>query len=75
MKCVICRHGETAAGHTTVTLERGGTTLVFKAVPAAVCENCGEAYVDESTTAELLRQAEAAAAASVEVEVRAYVAA
>ena len=75
MRCLICRHGETAAGSTTVTLERGGTTLVFKAVPAAVCENCGEAYVDEATTAELLRQAEAAAAASVEVEVRSYVAA
>ncbi len=73
MRCFICGHGETAAGSTTVTLERGGTTLVFKAVLAVVCENCGEAYVDEATTAELLRQAEAAASVEVEVEVRSYV--
>lgn len=34
MKCVICKHGETQVGTTTVTLERGGLTLVVKAVPA-----------------------------------------
>ena len=54
MKCVICKHGETHPAVTTVTLEQGGMTLVFKGVPAEVCQNCGEAYLDETTTARLL---------------------
>ena len=75
IKCVICKHGETHAGTTTVTLTRGGMTLVFRGVPAQVCDTCGEEYVDEATTAHLLAVAEEAAAAGVQVEVREYVAA
>ncbi|MBZ0292952.1 MAG: type II toxin-antitoxin system MqsA family antitoxin [Anaerolineae bacterium] len=73
MKCVICKHGETRPGMVTVTLERNGSTLVFKNVPAQVCENCGEAYVDEATTEQLLRSAEAAVTAGVQVEIREFV--
>lgn len=75
MKCTICKHGETQAGAVTVTLERGNTTLVFKNVPAQVCENCGEAYVDAATTEHLLHAAEAAVSAGVQVEVRDFAAA
>ena len=75
MNCVVCKHGETEAGEVTVTLERGGTTLVVKKVPAQVCENCGEEYVGEAVAAALLRKAEEAARAGVEVEVRHYAAA
>jgi YgiT-type zinc finger domain-containing protein len=75
MKCVICRQGETASGRVTVTLERGSTTLVFKHVPAQVCTNCGEAYVDETVTAQLLEAAEAALQAGVQVEIRTFAAA
>jgi len=56
-------------------LERGETTLVFKHVPAQVCENCGEAYIDEATTRDLLATAEAAVKGGVRVEVRDFVAA
>jgi len=73
MKCVICRSGETRPGTTTVTLERGGTTLVFRKTPARVCENCGEAYVDAQTTGQLLEAAEAALRAGVQVDVREFV--
>ena len=72
MKCVICRHGETQPGATTVTLERGGGTFVFKSVPAEVCAVCGEAYVSEAVTARLLSMAEEASRAGVETEIRAY---
>lgn len=75
MRCAICKHGETQPGHTTLTLTRGQLTLVIKHVPAEVCDNCGEAYVDEQTTTQLLAAAETAAAAGVQVEVREYVAA
>jgi YgiT-type zinc finger domain-containing protein len=74
MNCVICKQSETAAAIVTVTLERGPTTLVFKRVPAQVCENCGESYLDESTSRRLLEQAEAAVRPGVEVEIRTYAA-
>ena len=70
MKCVICKHGETKAGQTTVTLERGQTVVVFRNVPAQVCANCGEAYVSEEVTAQLFQEAEEAVQARVQVDVR-----
>lgn len=75
MKCVICQQGETQLGTTTVTLERGGMTLVVKAVPAQVCENCGETYVDEDVAARLLALVDQAVDAGVQVDIRAYTAA
>jgi YgiT-type zinc finger domain-containing protein len=74
MKCVICKHGETRPGRTTVTLERGGATLVVKGVPAQVCDSCGEAYVDENTTSQLVGIAEEALRAGVQVDVREFAA-
>lgn len=73
MKCLICKQGETKPGKTTVTLERNGMTLVFKGVPANVCVNCGEEYVDEKTTKQLLKAAEEAAKAGVQVDIREYI--
>lgn len=58
-----------------MTLERGGSTLVFKNVPSRVCPNCGEEYVDETIAKGLLRCAEEAAHSSVQVDIREYVAA
>ena len=75
MKCPICRKGETEPGSATVTLERGGLTLVVKAVPAQVCNNCGESYVDEKVTAELLDEVESEARAGAEINVRHFQAA
>lgn len=74
MKCVICKHGETRSGKTTVTLERGGATLVVKSVPARICDNCGEAYVDEEITRQLLDTAEETLRAGVQVDVREFAA-
>ena len=72
MKCVTCRHGETRRGAATVTLTRGGMTLIIKNVPAEVCANCGEEYVDEATTTRLMKVADEAARAGVGVDVREY---
>lgn len=74
MKCVICKQGETQLGTTTMTLERNTTTVVFKNVPAEVCENCGEAYLDAGTTRHLLHIVEEAARVGVQVDVRSYAA-
>ena len=75
MKCPICRSGETAPGKATVTLEREGLTLVVKGVPARVCGNCGEEYVDENAAMSLLETGERDLKAGVTIEVRDYVAA
>ena len=75
MKCVICRLGDMNKGLATVTLTRDALTLVVKDVPALVCDNCGEEYVDEQVTSRLLETAEEALKAGVQVDVRNYVAA
>ena len=75
MKCVICKQGETQPGTTTMTLERDATTVVFKHVPAEVCETCGEAYLDAATTRHLLHIVEEAVRVGVQVDVRSYAAA
>jgi len=73
MKCLICKQDETRQGETTVTLERDELTLVIKHVPAKVCPNCGEAYVDEAVATELLQTAERMARSGAQVDVRRYV--
>jgi YgiT-type zinc finger domain-containing protein len=54
---VICKHGELVAGLTTLTLERESATIVFKQVPARVCNTCGEEYDDEGASQQLLQTA------------------
>jgi YgiT-type zinc finger domain-containing protein len=73
MTCVICRQAAIQPGLVTVTLDRPGITLVVKKVPARVCPNCGEEYVDEAVTAHLLRAADSMARAGAQVDVRDYV--
>jgi YgiT-type zinc finger domain-containing protein len=72
MKCVICKHGETVEGFTTVTLEKNGATIVFQQVPALVCDNCGEKYVRRETSSALLREAREIMANGVKVDIRDY---
>ncbi len=72
MNCIVCRNGDTSPGTTTVTFHRDGRTLVVNEVPAGVCENCGEAYVAEDVTAELLRIAGEARQTEAIVLVRDY---
>jgi YgiT-type zinc finger domain-containing protein len=74
MKCVICKHGELKPGETTVTLQRGGTVIVLKAVPADICDNCGEYYLSEEVTGKVLERLETALRNGAEVEVVRYAA-
>ena len=75
LNCVICKHGEVCAETATVTLARDALTLVVRSVPARVCDNCGEEYVDDKTAAVLLQQAEAFSREGVVVAIRDYAAA
>jgi len=74
MKCVICKHGETAPGKVTVTLQRGRSTIIIRDVPAMVCDNCGEYYLSEDVSRRILSLAEAAVARGTELEMMAYAA-
>ena len=55
MICLICRQAEIVEGLTSVKFERGEFRLEVSNVPARVCPSCGEAYVGEEVTVQLLR--------------------
>ena len=55
MTCVMCEMGSTKRGTATFTAEREGRMVVFRNVPADVCENCGESYFDGDTVDRLQR--------------------
>lgn len=69
MKCVICKHGTTLPGFVTVTLERNGCAIILRNVPAEVCDNCGEYYLSEEITNQVLNKADAAIQSGAEVEI------
>jgi len=73
MKCTIRGQAEPRADTTTVTVERDGATLVMKGVPALVCPNCGEDYVNEETARRISAAADLVEK-GVRVEVRQYAA-
>jgi YgiT-type zinc finger domain-containing protein len=70
MNCIVCHHGQTRPGTTTVTFHRDGQTVVVNEVPADVCENCGEAYVLAEVTEQVLAIAADARRARAQVLVR-----
>lgn len=74
MKCVICKTGETEQGEATVTLQRSNTVIVIKGVPAHICRECGEYYLDEEVARRVHEQAEAAVQRNAEVEILRYAA-
>lgn len=74
MKCAICKTGEMQPGHVTVTLQRTDTVVIIKEVPAQVCQDCGEYYLDEPVAQRVYAQADDAAQRHAEVEVVQYAA-
>ena len=69
MDCVICKNGKTQQGFVTFSLERDGVIIVFKNVPAMICQNCGDFYLTEETTALLLHKAAKPVEKGVEFEI------
>jgi YgiT-type zinc finger domain-containing protein len=72
MKCIVCKHSNTQPGKMTATFERADTTIVIKEIPADVCDNCGEQYLSQAISAQLLKQAEDAVKAGIQIDVRKY---
>jgi len=69
MECVICKNGTTKEGHVTFTLERNNVIIVFKNVPAMVCQNCGDFYLTSETTKMLIEKASETLEKGVEFEI------
>ena len=69
MECVICKNGSTKQGFVTYTLERDGVIVVFKKVPALICENCGDFYLSTETTKLLVEKASKTLEKGVEFEI------
>jgi YgiT-type zinc finger domain-containing protein len=74
MKCVICKFSQIEEGKVTVTLQRGETVVIIKDVPANICKNCGEYYLDEIVTNRVFAQAEEAVNRHAELEILRYAA-
>ncbi len=74
MRCALCRNGTTQDGRVTITLERGSTILIFRQVPARVCDNCGEEYISSAVNKALLRRAEEELERGVALEMLDYAA-
>ena len=72
MKCVICKTGTTHPGKTTVTLQRGRTVVVICDVPAGICEDCGEYYLDDAVARRVYADAEHSFQRHVEVEIQSF---
>lgn len=69
MRCTLCKQGEARPGQVTVTLQRGETTVIFKGVPADVCENCGEYYLSQTIAKQVMQRAEESVKGGAEVEI------
>ena len=74
MNCVICKTGHTIPGKVTITLQRNESVVVIKDVPAQVCDDCAEYYLDEVVAARIYALAEDAVSRHAEVEVLRYAA-
>jgi YgiT-type zinc finger domain-containing protein len=74
MNCTICKTGKTAPGRATVVLEREETVVVIRNVPAQICDDCGEYYLDSKTSEAVMELAEDAVRRGAEVEVLRYAA-
>ncbi len=53
MKCLVCKHNRFRKGTTMLPIERGNAILLITDIPARVCENCGETYLDEDIAQEV----------------------
>ncbi|HEX8847344.1 MAG TPA: type II toxin-antitoxin system MqsA family antitoxin [Pyrinomonadaceae bacterium] len=53
MKCLACKHNLFKKETTVLPIERGNAILLITDIPARVCENCGETYLDEEIAQEV----------------------
>ena len=67
--CPTCKNGSLKPGTTTVTMERGEALIIFKEVPADVCNNCGAYFLSSETSQQLYTKASDAIKKGTQVEI------
>ena len=72
MKCPICKFGEMKEGVAQVVLTRGSSTVIFRNVPARICDDCGEYYLDEDTAQDIYSRADNCFSSGQEVAIIEY---
>ena len=70
--CLICGAGERRRETTTVTIERDGAVLVFRAIPADICDHCHDAIISATVAQDVERRVAQALAAGVKSRVVDY---
>jgi YgiT-type zinc finger domain-containing protein len=70
MTCLTCKTGTPQPGLATVVLEKGSSLVIFKEVPARICDNCGERYFDREITERLLAEANESVEKGNELEIK-----
>ena len=72
-KCPLCK-GTMAQGTTDLTLRRGRSVVVVEAVPALVCQACGEASLSAAVSQAVYTLADREASRGVALEFCTYAA-
>ncbi len=72
MKCPVCKNGETKKGKVVVTLSKDEFITVYRNVPADICQNCGEEFVESSVARSLLELSTETYQKGVIVDIRDY---
>ena len=57
MRCAVCKNGETKQGKSVITLTKWKFAITFKNIPAQICHDCSEEYINEDTANQLLKAA------------------
>ncbi len=69
--CAVCG-GEKKRGETTYSVELGFGVVVVRHVPALICVQCGEEWIEADVAKELEKRVEVARKNKLEVEVVAF---
>lgn len=67
--CPVCKNGVLKKGTTTVTIERNNALIIFKEVPAMVCNNCAAYFLDEKMSIDLYKRADDAIRRGIQLEI------
>ena len=59
-------------GNNNNYFRKRNSTIVFKDVPANICDNCGEKYVNDNITKDLLKKANELIKNGMEVDIRKF---
>ena len=73
MPCVICK-GNIKNGKVNFPIDLGTNFVLIKHVPAHVCEQCGEYFLEDDVAAVVEKIAENARSSNAELEILTYAA-